>query len=134
MKTKLAIALGATFAISTVVAQNFGYIGNSLSLFLNDWPGGGFTTIYGATGNADQNLCMVLGLTVVTYEYNLVPRLCTHAQGPLTVSTLPAGAVLGDIYTINDAVSCTNGGTLTGGGSTVCLVWFNSAVWHAVAP
>jgi len=104
-----------------------------VNLYLNDWPGGNFTIVNGATGNADQGLCTFLGNTVIGFQYNLVPRICTHAPGPLTVGTLPTGS-LGDMYSVNDAVTCVNGQTLTGLGGTVCLVWFNGSVWHAIAP
>jgi hypothetical protein len=45
-----------------------------------------------------------------------------------TVSTLPAGNT-GDNAYVTDAVACTFLATLTGGGSTVCPVFYNGTAW-----
>ncbi len=47
-----------------------------------------------------------------------------------TVSTLPAG-VIGSRGYVTDATACTFMGTLTGGGTVVCPVFFNGTSWLA---
>lgn len=51
--------------------------------------------------------------------------------GVFTVATLGAYAspVLGMRAAVTDATSCTLNGTLTGGGSVKCPVWFNGTAW-----
>lgn len=50
------------------------------------------------------------------------------ALGGFTVSTLPAG-VKGQTAYVSDAVACTFLGTLTGGGTTACPVFYNGTAW-----
>lgn len=52
---------------------------------------------------------------------NLVP------QG-YTVATLPTGVTGWKLY-VTDAMTCTLNGSLTGGGSVKCPVWYNGSVW-----
>ena len=49
-------------------------------------------------------------------------------QTTYTVATLPAGAI-GQFAIVTDAVSPTYLGTLTGGGSVVCPVFYNGTAW-----
>jgi hypothetical protein len=118
---------------SAAVSQVVYVTGGLVNLYLSDWPGGNYTIVNGATGNADQGLCLVMGITTIGYEYNMIPRVCTLAIGSYNVAGLPAG-VYGQMTTVNDAMTCINGQPVTGLGSTLCLVWFNSVAWHAIAP
>jgi hypothetical protein len=49
--------------------------------------------------------------------------------GGYTVSTLPASPSQGDFAFVTDAVACTFLAALTGGGSTVCPVFYNGTAW-----
>ena len=51
------------------------------------------------------------------------------AGGSFTVSTLPSGAKRGTTAYVTDATSCAKNGSLTGGGSTFCMVIFNGTSW-----
>jgi len=47
-----------------------------------------------------------------------------------TVATLPAGPATGSLAYVTDAnAACTYNSAPTGGGSTVCKVWYNGAAW-----
>ncbi|MFH6965222.1 hypothetical protein ACHRVK_21700 [Flavobacterium plurextorum] len=47
---------------------------------------------------------------------------------PYTVATLPAG-IIGDTAYVTDATNPTYLSTLTGGGTTVCPVFYNGNTW-----
>lgn len=56
------------------------------------------------------------------------------ANGPFqlkgyTVSSLPAAPGEGYMAYVSDAMSCSKNGSLTGGGSTPCVVWYNGSAW-----
>ena len=52
---------------------------------------------------------------------------------PITFSQLPTTADVGTIASVTDgAAGLAWGATLTGGGSTKYLVWFNGSVWSVV--
>ena len=73
------------------------------------------TIVYKVDNNGDLTANKIITSTTV--------RLKSY-----TVATLPAGTQ-GDTAFVTDAVSPTYLGTLTGGGSVVCPVFFNGTVW-----
>ena len=76
-----------------------------------------------ATNNLKLGTSTAVSLTVDTMISNGKIRLKSY-----TVATLPTGTQ-GDTAYVTDAVSPTYLGTLTGGGSVVCPVFYNGTAW-----
>jgi hypothetical protein len=63
-----------------------------------------------------------------TNTIGLVVQVGQAVSSGYTVSTLPTGVTGGRAH-VTDATTCTLLGALTGGGSTVCPVFFNGSAW-----
>lgn len=73
-----------------------------------------------------------VALTTLKFPAKTIPDTYIIATEPkaYTVATLPAGTV-GDMAYVTDATAPTYLGTLTGGGSVVCPVFYNGTAWVA---
>lgn len=70
----------------------------------------------------------VISVTAPTVAGNY--RIPVEPQNTYTVATLPT-AVLGSTAVVTDATAPTYLGTLVGGGSVICPVWYNGTSWKS---
>jgi len=133
-----ALVSGETYRIATTGNTDFTAIGaldNAVgTVFTATSAGTGTGTAILDAGNMPGRL-----IFSTTADGSVFPteRLRIKSTGAIryvtsfTVATLPSGQV-GDIARVNDAVSPTVGATVTGGGSTHALCWYNSTNWTVI--
>jgi len=129
--------------IVTVAGMRFGNIGSNVFADFNRYgqdisfilgnPGFQNTSIVfnnAFGGEIKASSVLKLNSTVNGLEINgtkIISHLPITAKG-YTVSTLPSGTQ-GDTAYVTDATAPTYLGTLTGGGSVVCPVFYNGTAW-----
>lgn len=112
--------------------------GTSLSLTSNNDEGNSIVTLtpdFFSVSFSDTTSPGIVGQedysnNLLEYSFVQKPYVDKNRLKEYTVATLPAG-ILGDTAFVNDALSPTYLGTLTGGGSVKCPVFFNGSVWVA---
>ena len=87
-----------------------------------------------ALNGTEQLECVQSGTSVQTTVAKIAQYTAAYFPGSIgpgyTVATLPTGVVGMRAY-VTDAASPTFLGTLTGGGSTKCPVFYNGSAWVA---
>jgi hypothetical protein len=149
--------IGGTACCNTAIGANSGKLTNYNGGSHNDYFGYGVAESLGGGTTQTESRDIVIGTdsncTIsaagVSDEFDLCASTSTlplmqgnlaaaslylAVNGPVkvspgyTVSGLPSGHT-GDRAYVTDATACTFGGTLTGGASTICPVFYNGAAW-----
>jgi hypothetical protein len=125
---------GVTYGLGNLTFQLPGIAGYGIAIG-NSFSNGGAADPFVTNGASSHWVTFgntkSLGGTLTYYPDRFGTTGSALAQTPLllksyTVSTLPAGSIGMEAY-VTDATSCTYGGALTGGGTTVCKVFYNGA-------